>query len=209
MNARLDPYQVLGVSESADLHEVRTAFRRAALRCHPDVNPHRRGEAEAEFRVLFEAYQNVLGRLNSPAAWQNLDAEPLTPLELALRDTSWLVSGEGGRTCRIAQEPAPDRKSVKVQLATRDENRLFFWAWMLAILFTAVLDYVLVDACIAQEWLRRANPALLMLIPLLGYGLLILITVGAILLTRKTVYLVFMLCRKALPSSRTITLPAE
>jgi molecular chaperone DnaJ len=54
--ARADYYEVLGVERGADVAEIKKAYRRLAIQCHPDKNP---GDAEAEerFKSVSEAYQ--------------------------------------------------------------------------------------------------------------------------------------------------------
>ena len=54
MNKR-DYYEVLGLSRDADLKQIKQAYRRLALECHPDRNP---GDLEAEnrFKQAAEAY---------------------------------------------------------------------------------------------------------------------------------------------------------
>ena len=54
-----DYYEVLGVSRSASESEVKAAYRRLALKNHPDKNPGDR-DAEARFKEAAEAYE-VLG----------------------------------------------------------------------------------------------------------------------------------------------------
>src|SRR5215510_2381198 len=51
-----DYYEVLGVSRTAALEEIKSAYRKAALKWHPDRNPENKGEAEAKFRECTEAY---------------------------------------------------------------------------------------------------------------------------------------------------------
>ena len=53
-----DPYAVLGVSRSATLEEVKAAYRREALKWHPDRHPESEREAaSARFKAVSEAYQ--------------------------------------------------------------------------------------------------------------------------------------------------------
>ncbi|RYG68091.1 molecular chaperone DnaJ [bacterium] len=51
-----DYYEVLGVSKTATPDEIRKAYRKLAREHHPDVNPDRRDEAEAQFKEIGEAY---------------------------------------------------------------------------------------------------------------------------------------------------------
>jgi curved DNA-binding protein CbpA len=51
-----DYYAVLGVSRNATDAEIAKAYKRSALKHHPDKNPDRKDEAEEEFKRLTEAY---------------------------------------------------------------------------------------------------------------------------------------------------------
>ena len=51
-----DFYEVLGVSRSASVEEIKKAYRRLALQWHPDRNPSQKHEAEEKFKEAAEAY---------------------------------------------------------------------------------------------------------------------------------------------------------
>jgi molecular chaperone DnaJ len=56
--AKRDFYEVLGVTRTATEVEMKIAFRKAAMECHPDRNPGDKA-AEARFKELNEAYQTL------------------------------------------------------------------------------------------------------------------------------------------------------
>src|SRR5499425_2881568 len=51
-----DYYEVLGVSKTASVEEIKGSYRKAALKWHPDRNPANKEEAEIKFRECTEAY---------------------------------------------------------------------------------------------------------------------------------------------------------
>ena len=54
--AQRDYYEVLGVTRTAAVDEIKSAYRKAALKWHPDRNPENKPEAEVKFRECTEAY---------------------------------------------------------------------------------------------------------------------------------------------------------
>jgi molecular chaperone DnaJ len=51
-----DFYEVLGVTRTAAVEEIKSAYRKSALKWHPDRNPENKSEAEVKFRECTEAY---------------------------------------------------------------------------------------------------------------------------------------------------------
>ncbi|GGE21310.1 molecular chaperone DnaJ [Psychroflexus salis] len=56
MSSKRDYYEVLGVSKNATATEIKKAYRKLAIKYHPDKNPDN-AEAEAKFKQAAEAYE--------------------------------------------------------------------------------------------------------------------------------------------------------
>ncbi|KAH0908023.1 hypothetical protein HID58_039850 [Brassica napus] len=60
MSKRKDWYKILGISKTASISEIKRAYKKLALKWHPDKNVDNREEAENQFREIAAAYE-VLG----------------------------------------------------------------------------------------------------------------------------------------------------
>ncbi|MEO0275587.1 MAG: molecular chaperone DnaJ [candidate division WOR-3 bacterium] len=60
MNQKKDYYEILGVPRNATPEEIKKAYRRLALKYHPDRNPQNKKEAEEKFREISEAYEVLM-----------------------------------------------------------------------------------------------------------------------------------------------------
>ena len=56
MSAKKDYYQILEVAKTATEDEIKKAYRKLALKWHPDKNPDNREQAEQKFKEIAEAY---------------------------------------------------------------------------------------------------------------------------------------------------------
>uniref|UniRef100_A0A3Q0RNG2 J domain-containing protein n=1 Tax=Amphilophus citrinellus TaxID=61819 RepID=A0A3Q0RNG2_AMPCI len=70
-------YQILGVRKDASADDIKKAYRKLALRWHPDKNPENKEEAEKKFKELAEAYE-VLSDANKRSLYDHYGKEGLT-----------------------------------------------------------------------------------------------------------------------------------
>jgi DnaJ-class molecular chaperone len=56
MSAKRDYYEILGIGKTADESEIKKAYRKLAIKWHPDKNPDNKTEAEEKFKEIGEAY---------------------------------------------------------------------------------------------------------------------------------------------------------
>ena len=95
-----DFYEALGVSRTASQTQIKAAFKRMAMRYHPDRNPGNK-QAEETFKFLNEAYQtlsdpvkrsrydsrfHIITEELNDAYWQEINPNVSTPRMLAARD---------------------------------------------------------------------------------------------------------------------------
>ena len=59
MADKRDYHEVLGVNKNATDDELKKAYRKLAKKDHPDANPDNKKEAEAKFKEVNEAYENL------------------------------------------------------------------------------------------------------------------------------------------------------
>ena len=73
MAAGQDPYKTLGVHPNASDAEIKAAYRRAALKWHPDRNPDNRDEAEERFKQIAQALRVISDNRKGVSCMQQLE----------------------------------------------------------------------------------------------------------------------------------------
>jgi DnaJ-class molecular chaperone len=71
-----DYYEVLGVLRSATENDLKKAYRKLAIKWHPDKNPDNKHVAEENFKKVGEAYE-VLNDKNKRAIYDKYGKEGL------------------------------------------------------------------------------------------------------------------------------------
>lgn len=71
-------YEILGVAKDSTEEDIKKAYRKLALRWHPDKNPEERDSAEARFKEISEAYE-VLSNKEKRDIYDRYGKEGLNP----------------------------------------------------------------------------------------------------------------------------------
>uniref|UniRef100_A0A803MVX9 J domain-containing protein n=1 Tax=Chenopodium quinoa TaxID=63459 RepID=A0A803MVX9_CHEQI len=72
----VDYYKILGVDKNAKDDDLKKAYRKLAMKWHPDKNPNNKKEAEAKFKQISEAY-DVLSDPQKKAVYDQYGEEGL------------------------------------------------------------------------------------------------------------------------------------
>ena len=99
MAEKRDYYEVLGVEKSASLDDIKKAYRKLAIKYHPDRNPGDK-EAEEKFREATEAYEILSDDQKRPLydqyGFAGIDNSGGAQYSRAFHDFSDLFGGMGG-----------------------------------------------------------------------------------------------------------------
>ena len=85
-HTKRDYYEILGVTRTAAQEEIKSAYRKAALKWHPDRNPDKKEIAEGKFREATEAY-SVLFDAQKRAAYDRFGHAGVSGADSAFNGT--------------------------------------------------------------------------------------------------------------------------
>jgi hypothetical protein len=98
-----DPYQVLGLTKDASEKEIKKAYRKLALKYHPDRNPSE--EAEERFQEITNAYDILVSGTYRPYQYEDRGYEQAHEIIRQKRKDAW-QKAERARKKREAEKEA-------------------------------------------------------------------------------------------------------
>ena len=106
-----DPYEVLGVPRTATIADVKKAYRKKALKLHPDVN--KAADARDRFMACKNAYQEILdarkdGRNNSTTTGRGSTSSGWDSSSSSSSRNSSSSSTAGGRSSSSRPQQPPE-----------------------------------------------------------------------------------------------------
>lgn len=149
-------YQTLGVDEHATEEEIKRAYRKAAMRCHPDRNVGNEDTARAKFLEIKEAY----GILSDPAqreVYDRIYADEMRRWEERVRQE------EAEREAREAKEREArealyaERVSLAMRFASHGYNRDVVFGVLLGAQCDEPAARQIADSAIALHESRQAR----------------------------------------------------
>ena len=203
MRGTLTPFDILGVSPEASLEEIRLAYRRGALKYHPDNYQHNPIEAEEKFRALAKAYKAAL-RAHLPRYMDDNVGEPCSPADFARMNTQW----HSGRTSdryipgNVGKPPLNQNTSKSRSVPTVDENRVFVLIWAAATVLSIVVvfsagTFGLLGS--VEDGMELSHILIMEITALVIVAAVIAGTIYGIILTRKTIWLTLQFGIRLLP----------
>ncbi|KXV12693.1 molecular chaperone DnaJ [Caballeronia megalochromosomata] len=149
-------YQTLGVDEHATEEEIKRAYRKAAMRCHPDRNVGNEDTARAKFLEIKEAYA-ILSDPTQREVYDRIYAEEMRRWEERVRQE------EAEREAREAKEREArealyaERVSLAMRFASQGHNRDVVFGVLLGAQCDASTARQIADSAIALHESRQAR----------------------------------------------------
>ena len=114
--AKKDYYEILGIGKSASADEIKKAYRKMAIKYHPDKNPDDK-EAEAKFKEAAEAYE-VLSNPEKKSRYDQFGHQAF--------DGAGGFGGGGMNMDELMQEyfPVPEESNPKSSEASKNEGEI-------------------------------------------------------------------------------------
>ncbi|WP_321797426.1 J domain-containing protein [Caballeronia sp. J97] len=149
-------YETLGVDEHATVEEIKRAYRKAAMRCHPDRNAGNEDAARAKFLEIKEAYA-ILSDPAQREVYDRIYTEEMRRWEERMRQE------EAEREAREAKEREArealyaQRVSLAMRFASQGHNRDVVFGVLLGAQCDEPAARQIADSAIALHESRQAR----------------------------------------------------
>ncbi|KAJ9564857.1 hypothetical protein OSB04_000823 [Centaurea solstitialis] len=107
----MDYYKVIQVDRNAKNEDLKKAYRKLAMKWHPDKNPHNKRDAESKFKTISEAY-DVLSDPQKRAVYDQYGEEGLKGQNIFNEEVFSELRGVGGGT---TVRMAPSTKAPSIE----------------------------------------------------------------------------------------------
>ena len=149
-------YATLGVQPNATLDEIKRAYRRAAMKWHPDRNPGREAEAYAAFQEIREAYA-ILSDTEQRRVYDEVFAQEMQRWQ-AEQEAQEAQEREAEREReRLVQEHYEKMVAIAMRFADDGHNRDVLFGVLLGRDCDAELAARIADSVWALQEARRNN----------------------------------------------------
>lgn len=144
-------YDVLGVSDDANDEELKRAYRRSAMKAHPDRNVGREASAHAQFQEIKEAYA-ILSDPVQRRVYDEVYAEEVARLSREREEEASRV--QAARDAEYARHVA-----VAMRFAEQGHNRDVVFGVLLGRDCESQLAERIADGAVALHASRQASPS--------------------------------------------------
>jgi curved DNA-binding protein CbpA len=149
-------YQTLGVDEHATEEEIKRAYRKAAMRCHPDRNVGNEDTARAKFLEIKEAY----GILSDPAqreVYDRIYADEMRRWEERVRQEEVEREAREAKEREAREALYAERVSLAMRFASQGYNRDVVFGVLLGAQCEEPAARQIADSAIALHESRQAR----------------------------------------------------
>lgn len=151
-------YATLGVQSDATLDEIKRAYRRAAMKWHPDRNPGRETEAHAVFQEIRDAYA-ILSDAGQRQIYDDVFEQEMRRWQAAHAAEEEREREAQREAQRIAQEHYEKMVAIAMRFAGDGHNRDVIFGVLLGRDCEAELAGRIADSVWALQESRRAEAA--------------------------------------------------
>ena len=151
-------YTTLGVESDATVDEIKRAYRRGAMKWHPDRNPGREAEAHAAFQEIRDAYA-ILSDDEQRRVYDDVFAQEMQRWQAEHAEQEAREHAAQREAQRVAQEHYEKMVAIAMRFADDGHNRDVLFGVLLGQDCEAELAARIADSVWALQESRRAHAA--------------------------------------------------